>query len=294
MSPGSESSTAKPAPRQQPLSPVGEGGRGGRWEAPPDSKQKMNLPKTLSFLFIAALLLLAPAGDSGAASHTVELKDGRVLKGTVVGQNPQTIELETERGSTVQIHRGLIATIEGPLLEEPKLPGEVEEFRFIDSRDYLETVQEAMKSAQRSIRVMMFFSNYSSHPRNAANLLISELEAAKKRGVEVEIILETSHEETVNRGNRASAERLLEAEIEAVFYPTFPVMHTKLVLIDDEISIVGSHNWTNAAAYNNSESSALVRCPRTARTFKEYFAQARPCSTPYGEIKKREDKNGAG
>ncbi len=216
------------------------------------------------------------------------------MQGTVVGQDPESIGLETEGGSTVRIHRGLIAEITGPPLEEPELPGGVEEFRFIDSRDYLKTVQEAMKSAERSIRVMMFFSNYSSHSRNAANVLISELEAAKKRGVEVEIILETSHEEIVNRGNRASAERLLEGGIEAVFYPTFPVMHTKLVLIDDEVSIVGSHNWTNAAIYNNSESSALVRCPRTARTFREYFTRARASGSPYGEIKKREDKNGAG
>jgi phosphatidylserine/phosphatidylglycerophosphate/cardiolipin synthase-like enzyme len=62
-------------------------------------------------------------------------------------------------------------------------------------------------------------------------------------------------------------------------------MHTKLVLIDDEISIVGSHNWTNAAIYNNSESSALVRCPRAARTFREYFNRARARGTPYEEIK---------
>ena len=243
---------------------------------------------------ITGLFLLVFIAGSVPAEHIVKFKDGRELKGTVVGQNPQTIELETERGSTVQIHRGLIATIEGPPLADPKLPGEAEEFRFIGSRDYLKTVREAMKSAQSSIRVMMFFSNYSSHSRNAANILISELESAKKRGVEVEIILESSHEEIVNRGNRASAERLLEAGIEAVFYPTFPVMHTKLVLIDDEVSIVGSHNWTNAAIYNNSESSALVRCPQTARRFREYFTRARARSTPYGEIRKREEKNGAG
>lgn len=262
--------------------PAEKGNRKGSW----------NLRALVTL--ITGLFLLVFISGFVQAGHIVKLRDGRELKGMVVEQDGETIGLEREGGGTVRIHRGLIAGIEGPPLEEPKLPGEAEEFRFIDSRDYLKTVQEAMKSAQRSIRVMMFYSNYSSHSRNAANILISELEAARKRGVEVEIILETSHEEIVNRGNRASAERLLEGGIEAMFYPIFPVMHTKLVLIDDEVSIVGSHNWTNAAAYNNSESSALVRCPRTARSFREYFTRARARGIPYGEIKKREDKNGAG
>jgi phosphatidylserine/phosphatidylglycerophosphate/cardiolipin synthase-like enzyme len=282
--------TRKPSPPVSPSPAAGEGVRGRGWA----KKTTMSRRKTFLSVLLPGLIILALVASSLPADHIVKLKDGRELKGTVVEQAPETIGLETERGVTLRIHRGLIASIEGPALETPKLPGEVEEFRFIGSRDYLDAVQKAMKSAKRSIKVMMFFSNYSAHPRNAANILLGELAAAKKRGVEVEIILETSHEEIVNRGNRGSADWLLEEGIEAMFYPTFPVMHVKLVLIDDEISIVGSHNWTNAAIYNNSESSALVRCPRTARTFREYFARAQSRSAPYREIKKREEEKRSG
>ena len=240
-------------------------------------------------LWLGALLLLLLAGPALYPADVVTLRDGRVFEGKVIEEGEETIVFQREGRDPINIHLGLVDSIEYAE-GRPRSPGEAEEFRFLAGRDYLDAAREAMKSAQNSIRVMMFFSNYSSHSRNAANILISELEAAKKRGLEVEIILETSHTEIVNRGNRASAERLLEGGIEAMFYPTFPVMHVKLVLIDDEVSIVGSHNWTNAAAYSNSESSALVRCPQTARRFREYFSRARARSTAYREIKQREEQ----
>lgn len=237
-----------------------------------------------------ALAFFLLAGGVSLAEDTVALKDGRVLKGQVIEEGPDTVTFRYDRGHPFTIRRALIADI-ALSGSGPRHPDEVAGFEFLSGEAYLRRVREALGSAQRSIRVMMFFANYTDHPRNPANVLLKEFDQASRRGVDVKIILETSHEKIVTQGNRASADWLLERGIEAVFFPIFPVMHTKLVLIDDEISIVGSHNWTTAAVYYNIESSILVRCPRTAARFKNYFDQAYRRSTPYRNIKAREARD---
>lgn len=250
----------------------------------------MSNRKTIPAFFAAVAAWSAIIALAATAEDAVILKDGRVLKGTVVEENAETVTFRYNDGNPFAIRRILIANVtssEGC----PHQADEVEGLEFLSGEAYLRRVREAIRAAQRSIRIMMFFANYTDHPRNPANVLLRELVEASGRGVEVKIILETSHEKIVTKGNRASADWLLERGIEAAFFPIFPVMHTKLVLIDDEISIVGSHNWTTAAVYYNIESSILVRCPRTAARFKNYFDQAYRRSTPYRNIKAREARN---
>lgn len=48
-------------------------------------------------------------------------------------------------------------------------------------------------------------------------------------------------------------------------------LHVKLMIIDDEITIVGSHNYTKNAFNINYEASVIICDEETARKFKDYF-----------------------
>ncbi len=245
----------------------------------------MNRQKTLLNLIIPGLLLLAGALF---AADVVRLKDGRVLEGRVIEEGEETVVFQLEGKDPVNIHPGLVDSI---IYAEarPRSPDEAEEFEFLTGRAYLKRVSEGIKSAERSIRVMMYFASNTGRARCAGNILMNDLDQARRRGVEVKVILEGCHVKVINDANLKTAEWLLERGIEARIFPVFPVMHTKLVLIDDEIAVVGSHNWTNAAAYYNSESSVLVRCRKTARRLKAFFNQTYSRARPYSEIKREEE-----
>lgn len=235
-------------------------------------------------LFLLTAAALFPA-------DVVTLKDGRVLEGRVIEEGEETVVFQIEGREPVNIHPGLVASIEYAE-GRPRHPDEAEELEFLAGKNYLSRVSEALKSAERSIKVMMYLAYNSGHTRCPGNILMTELARARRRGVEVKVILEGSHVKMVNDANLNSAEWLLERGIEARIFPVFPVMHTKLVLIDDEIVVVGSHNWTAAAIHLNNESSVLVRCRRTARRLRVYFDRAEQRARPYGEMKQQVGKDG--
>jgi phosphatidylserine/phosphatidylglycerophosphate/cardiolipin synthase-like enzyme len=47
--------------------------------------------------------------------------------------------------------------------------------------------------------------------------------------------------------------------------------HMKLVIIDDNIVYVGSHNWSESRLYYNHETSVKIVSENIAQVFKTYF-----------------------
>ena len=46
-------------------------------------------------------------------------------------------------------------------------------------------------------------------------------------------------------------------------------MHTKSILIDDRLSVIGSHNWDMRSAYLDTELMLLVDCPALNAALRE-------------------------
>ena len=51
--------------------------------------------------------------------------------------------------------------------------------------------------------------------------------------------------------------------------------HAKLMVVDGQLSLLGSTNWTYYALTNNNETSVLVRSKEVARAFGDYFNQVK-------------------
>ncbi len=178
-------------------------------------------------------------------------------------------------------------------LVEPQT--QARDITILSNRDYFPTVHQIFQDAQRSIQVMMFSARYyTEKPRfsgdiehvagthwSDTNVLLDDLVDARQRGVDVQIILDSS---TWNESNTELNEQfgqLMIGEGVAVFMDDPEVTtHCKLIIVDDQLTVVGSTNWSYYALDQNNETSVLIRSHDINRDYREYYEEVLSNSTP--------------
>jgi len=108
--------------------------------------------------------------------------------------------------------------------------------------DALDACCGFLKTAKKTIRVAMFTF---THMR-----LASALVDAKNRGVEVEVALDHY---TREGSSKKVADYLEENKIPVFVSQGLQLLHHKWALIDEEILIAGSANWTQSAFKKNKD-----------------------------------------
>jgi len=107
---------------------------------------------------------------------------------------------------------------------------------------------DALNTAKHSIYVQAY--SFTSQP--IANALI----AAKKRGVDVKVILDKSQ----YKAEKYSASKFLEHQDVPVWIDSKPaIAHNKIMIIDQATVITGSFNFTKAAQEKNAENLIIIR-----------------------------------
>ena len=114
--------------------------------------------------------------------------------------------------------------------------------------------------ARESIYVAMYSFN---NPRLAESLV-----AAHRRGVQVFVVVDRSQSNSKNKTARKQVDRLealrvagIEVRVSEAFsgWPRGGIMHLKLAVIDREVVILGSYNWTDPAEHRNKEILEIKR-----------------------------------
>ncbi|WP_158085632.1 cardiolipin synthase [Henriciella aquimarina] len=114
--------------------------------------------------------------------------------------------------------------------------------------------------------------------------LVTALQLSSVRGVEVRILIpEPSDNNIAWYASRNAARSLSEAGVEVCTYqPGF--MHSKVILIDDDIASVGTVNLDIRSALINFEETALIEDPTFAAEvetmLEEDFSRSRPVAIP--------------
>lgn len=149
----------------------------------------------------------------------------------------------------------------------------------LNDRDYYTVAMEKINSAKKSIHMVMYeirwYGNPEGNPRDVCQLA-NALVNAQKRGVKVKIILDDG------RGYGFSNNDLVDAAknwssyfkshgIEVRFDWSNETTHDKLIIIDGEIVIVGSTNWSQSALNYNHEANALIESKEVANEYEKYF-----------------------
>lgn len=105
---------------------------------------------------------------------------------------------------------------------------------------------QQISQAKKSIYVQAF--NFYSEP------IARELIKAKKRGLDVRLILDKSN----NNNPKSQARMTKKAGIETVIDPVQGIAHNKVMIIDQAKVITGSFNFSDSADTRNAENVVLM------------------------------------
>ena len=135
-------------------------------------------------------------------------------------------------------------------------------------RAYYQTLHKYLTQSKSSITVAMYFIIIDPADKaNPINQLVSDLIAAKNRGVEVKVVLEDSK----LKENRLAYEKLRQNNITVYFDTAEHLLHLKEVVIDGRYVFTGSANWSKAAIEDNYEVTNFEDSRQDALASKKYI-----------------------
>jgi phosphatidylserine/phosphatidylglycerophosphate/cardiolipin synthase-like enzyme len=139
---------------------------------------------------------------------------------------------------------------------EPQ-PAEILAIYFTPPAGAASGLIKQIDGAKKSIKVMA----YGFTATNLAEALVR----AKRRGVEVGLI----QDEKSAQNNRETLPILLAAGIDVRSDGKHAIQHNKVILIDDDIVITGSYNFTKSAEKRNAENIMIVRSSYAAKRYAD-------------------------
>ena len=152
----------------------------------------------------------------------------------------------------------------------PTLAGALEwQVYFSPQGGATDAIVQAIAGAQKSIYLQAY--SFTSAP------IAKALLAAHKRGVKVEAILDKSN----RTAKYSAADFLLHAGIPTYIDAAHSIAHNKVMIIDEELVITGSFNFTKAAELNNAENLLLLRDRDLAARYLDNYRQHRAHSELY-------------
>lgn len=128
----------------------------------------------------------------------------------------------------------------------------------------LQLVLNTIDTAQESIRLM----GYSFTSPEVTRALIQ----AKRRGVDVKVVLDWKANSTKGSSGVAAMNLLVNAGIPVRTVSQFKIMHDKVVISDRRHVETGSFNFSRAAASSNSENVLVIRdYPVLAESYLQHW-----------------------
>ena len=142
----------------------------------------------------------------------------------------------------------------------------------IASRDYKDAALNIINNAKKYVYVWMFeMGNYRDEP----NPLFSALCDARKRGVEVKVLMEGGENflgERFYKKQKNAYKYLKSCNVDVRFDKPGRTTHVKMLLADTSL-IIGSTNWTYYGIEKNTELNVLIKSAQTEK-FKALFLKA--------------------
>jgi phosphatidylserine/phosphatidylglycerophosphate/cardiolipin synthase-like enzyme len=128
---------------------------------------------------------------------------------------------------------------------------------FTPGGNCTDAIVQALRDAKRSILVQAY--SFTSAPIAKAHL------DAHKRGVQVQAILDKSQ----RTEKYSSADFLANQGVPTMIDAEHAIAHNKIIVIDGELVLTGSFNFTKAAQQKNAENLLIIRDPTLAAQYTQ-------------------------
>lgn len=127
--------------------------------------------------------------------------------------------------------------------------------KILEGRQFADAVLELIEKANENIYITTFdWRWYPDNPAHPIQKIYQALQMAKKRGVVVKVLTNIQY----------MIDKLHEIGISAKKANTKRLLHAKLVVVDHQYIILGSHNMTQNAISANEEISVLIHSEKSA------------------------------
>lgn len=132
----------------------------------------------------------------------------------------------------------------------------------IIAQQYPRIVIPLLEAARDSVRIIVFdWRWYPTVSGSSVSQFNAAVVAAAKRGVDVRALV----------NNDGVSERLKSHGIQSRRLHSKKMLHTKMILLDDTLLVIGSHNFTQHGFSMNEEASVLVQLAESENDFVKYF-----------------------
>lgn len=161
-------------------------------------------------------------------------------------------EILNPEGYQVTLKNGQLM-VEGGIIDRRKPVINEAHFEDVQNR-----ILSALENARVSIRVVMaWFTN---------EILFNKLAEKHRKGIDVKIAI---YNDGMNKKHGVNIGQLNHVMIK--HGKRGGLMHDKFCVIDNQIVITGSYNWTNNAEFRNDENVTVENDPEQATRFSEEF-----------------------
>ncbi len=144
---------------------------------------------------------------------------------------------------------------------------------LLTNEAYFPALLKAIDEAQSEIFMSIFSFKAGVHKNSYPDRILGHLAKAVKKGVKVIVILETTgnRSDELNIQNRETGKLLEDKGVQVCFDSPYKTTHTKLIVIDQRLVILGSHNLTQASMKYNNEASILLDSSELAKRARDYM-----------------------
>jgi len=134
--------------------------------------------------------------------------------------------------------------------------------RTLSGRQFPAQVIPLIEAAKQSIDIVVYdWRWYPSDPGAVCQLFNQAILRAARRQVKIRAILNNNDTIGVLQSQNCDAKKLR----------TTKLVHAKLMIIDDQTIITGSHNYTQSAFQMNLELSVILKNDVDYTGFREFF-----------------------
>ncbi|MBI5347332.1 MAG: hypothetical protein HZB66_01850 [Candidatus Aenigmarchaeota archaeon] len=145
----------------------------------------------------------------------------------------------------------------------------------VNNKQYFSEVYSAINNAEKSVHISMFtIKYYSEYEESNEKKLLDALINAARRGLDVKVMTEGGSSflgDAFVLEQRPACDYLSSGGVDARFDAPDRTTHTKLVIIDSSVIILGSTNWNYYALEENNEANIVVESREVAEKYENYF-----------------------
>jgi len=138
-------------------------------------------------------------------------------------------------------------------------------------RDYAYTVPRLIDAAAERVSITIYQSSYTPGKPTKPDLIINALLRAQARGVKVKALINFTGAASNTKTNNSLAQCLIENKVAVRAARSGYLVHGKVVIIDTECSVLGSHNLTQRGLWHNYEASVAVHNTPVAESLEAWF-----------------------